>query len=116
MFEYEHHGSIISTRHYRAPEVGLFISDYVLILLQVILQMGWSFPADIWSVGCILVELFLGRSIFLTHSNSEHLAMMKRILGPIDSYLLDYHAMRGERGARAEIMRYFRKEEDEDKV
>ncbi|KAH7297336.1 hypothetical protein KP509_26G065900 [Ceratopteris richardii] len=35
--------SIVSTRHYRAPEV--------------ILGCGWSYPCDIWSVGCILVEL-----------------------------------------------------------
>nr|GEW39219.1 serine/threonine-protein kinase AFC2 isoform X1 [Tanacetum cinerariifolium] len=34
---------IVSTRHYRAPEV--------------ILGHGWSYPCDIWSVGCILVEL-----------------------------------------------------------
>jgi dual-specificity kinase len=34
---------IVSTRHYRAPEV--------------ILGLGWSYPCDVWSVGCIIVEL-----------------------------------------------------------
>eukprot|EP00008_Paramoeba_atlantica_P007756 CAMPEP_0201489500 /NCGR_PEP_ID=MMETSP0151_2-20130828/22840_1 /ASSEMBLY_ACC=CAM_ASM_000257 /TAXON_ID=200890 /ORGANISM="Paramoeba atlantica, Strain 621/1 / CCAP 1560/9" /LENGTH=548 /DNA_ID=CAMNT_0047875115 /DNA_START=124 /DNA_END=1767 /DNA_ORIENTATION=+ len=33
-FEYQHHSSLITTRHYRAPEV--------------ILGNGWSYPADMW--------------------------------------------------------------------
>ena len=45
-FEDQYHSKIVSTRHYRAPEV--------------ILGLGWTFPADIWSVGCILVELVTG--------------------------------------------------------
>ena len=42
----QYHSTIVSTRHYRAPEV--------------ILGLGWSFEADIWSIGCILVELVTG--------------------------------------------------------
>lgn len=68
-FDWEHHSTIVSTRHYRAPEV--------------ILEMGWSQPCDVWSVGCILFELYLGFTLFQTHDNTEHLAMMERILGPI---------------------------------
>ena len=45
-FDDQYHSSIVSTRHYRAPEV--------------ILGLGWTFPCDIWSVGCILVELATG--------------------------------------------------------
>ncbi|GFZ11995.1 LAMMER-type protein kinase AFC2 [Actinidia rufa] len=55
---------IVSTRHYRAPEV--------------ILGLGWSYPCDVWSVGCILVELCSGEALFQTHENLEHLAMMER--------------------------------------
>ena len=43
-FEWEHHSSIVSTRHYRAPEV--------------ILELGWSYPCDVWSIGCIVFELY----------------------------------------------------------
>lgn len=68
-FDHEHHSTIVSTRHYRAPEV--------------ILELGWSQPCDVWSVGCILFELYLGITLFQTHDNREHLAMMSRILGPL---------------------------------
>ncbi|XP_032578719.1 serine/threonine-protein kinase Doa isoform X7 [Drosophila sechellia] len=68
-FDHEHHSTIVSTRHYRAPEV--------------ILELGWSQPCDVWSIGCILFELYLGITLFQTHDNREHLAMMERILGQI---------------------------------
>ncbi|XP_069700159.1 dual specificity protein kinase CLK2 isoform X4 [Periplaneta americana] len=68
-FDHEHHSTIVSTRHYRAPEV--------------ILELGWSQPCDVWSIGCIIFELYLGITLFQTHDNREHLAMMERILGPI---------------------------------
>ncbi|CAN6273317.1 unnamed protein product [Urochloa humidicola] len=65
---------VVSTRHYRAPEV--------------ILGLGWSYPCDIWSVGCILVELCTGEALFQTHENLEHLAMMERVLGPLPYHML----------------------------
>ncbi|XP_043188723.1 uncharacterized protein LOC122363482 isoform X1 [Amphibalanus amphitrite] len=68
-FDHEHHSTVVSTRHYRAPEV--------------LLELGWSQPCDVWSIGCILFELYLGLTLFQTHDNREHLAMMERILGPI---------------------------------
>ena len=91
-FDHEHHSTIVSTRHYRAPEV--------------ILELGWAQPCDVWSVGCIMFELYTGYTLFQvrhclpppniylpcmyilcvslqTHDNREHLAMMERILGTI---------------------------------
>lgn len=68
-FDHEHHSTIVSTRHYRAPEV--------------ILELGWAQPCDVWSIGCIIFELYLGITLFQTHDNREHLAMMERILGTI---------------------------------
>lgn len=74
-FDDEYHSSVVSTRHYRAPEI--------------ILNLGWSFPCDIWSIGCILVEFFTGDALFQTHDNLEHLAMMEAVIGGrIDSKLV----------------------------
>jgi dual-specificity kinase len=66
-FNDEYHSSVVSTRHYRAPEI--------------ILNLGWSYPCDIWSIGCILVEFFTGDALFQTHDNLEHLAMMEAVCG-----------------------------------
>lgn len=74
-FQDEYHSSVVSTRHYRAPEI--------------ILGLGWSYPCDIWSIGCILVEFFTGDALFQTHDNLEHLAMMEAVVGRrIDSHLV----------------------------
>lgn len=68
-FDHEHHSKVVSTRHYRA--------------IEVILELGWSQPCDVWSIGCILFELYTGITMFQTHDNREHIAMMERILGTI---------------------------------
>ena len=52
-FEWEHHSSIVSTRHYRAPEV--------------ILELGWSHPCDVWSIGCIVFELYHVSQFYFCH-------------------------------------------------
>ncbi|GMN58600.1 hypothetical protein TIFTF001_027693 [Ficus carica] len=73
-YERQDQNYIVSTRHYRAPEV--------------ILGLGWSYPCDIWSVGCILVELCTGEALFQTHENLEHLAMMERVMGLLPQHML----------------------------
>lgn len=73
-FDWEHHSSVVSTRHYRPPEV--------------ILELGWSQPCDVWSTGCIIFELYQGHTLFQTHDNLEHLAMMGRILGDIPNHIV----------------------------
>uniref|UniRef100_A0A6Q2WSJ1 dual-specificity kinase n=1 Tax=Esox lucius TaxID=8010 RepID=A0A6Q2WSJ1_ESOLU len=73
-YEHDHHTSVVSTRHYRAPEV--------------ILDLGWGHACDVWSLGCILIEYYLGSTLFQTHDSKEHLAMMERVLGPIPVHLL----------------------------
>ena len=48
---HEKRTQMIQTRQYRAPEV--------------ILECGqWDAKVDIWSIGCILYELFTGRLLF----------------------------------------------------
>ncbi|KAG2510840.1 hypothetical protein BBO99_00003608 [Phytophthora kernoviae] len=68
-YEDESKSSIINTRQYRSPEV--------------ILGLGWSYPSDIWSAGCIIAELYLGELLFATHENMEHLALIERCIGPL---------------------------------
>jgi serine/threonine protein kinase len=51
-YDDERKGSIINTRQYRGPEVTL--------------EMGWSFPSDIWSAACIIAELYTGELLFAT--------------------------------------------------
>jgi len=68
------HSHLIQTRPYRAPEV--------------ILNMKWDFSADIWSVGCILVELLYGRMLFATLCSIDHLNQMRKCLGSIPQEML----------------------------
>ncbi|CAG6015329.1 unnamed protein product [Menidia menidia] len=91
-FDHEHHSVVVSTRHYRAPEV--------------ILELGWSHPCDVWSVGCILFEYYEGFTLFQTHDNREHLAMMEKVLGPLPPGMIlrsrrqrDFHRGRLDRSA-----------------
>ncbi|XP_059846330.1 dual specificity protein kinase CLK4-like isoform X3 [Hypanus sabinus] len=86
-FDDEHHSTVVSTRHYRAPEV--------------ILELGWSHPCDVWSIGCILIEYYLGLTLFQTHDSREHLAMMERVLGPIPASMIN----------RTRKSKYFRHEQ-----
>lgn len=67
IFEEEYHSTVVSTRHYRAPEI--------------ILGLGWSYPCDAYSLGCILVEFYTGVALYQTHDNLEHLAMMEMVMG-----------------------------------
>ncbi|KFO65378.1 Dual specificity protein kinase CLK3, partial [Corvus brachyrhynchos] len=73
-FDHEHHTTIVATRHYRPPEV--------------ILELGWAQPCDVWSTGCILFEYYRGFTPFQTHENREHLVMMEKILGPLPSHMV----------------------------
>ncbi|KAL4970262.1 putative protein kinase (Lkh1) [Aspergillus stella-maris] len=93
-FDDEYHSSVVSTRHYRAPEI--------------ILNLGWSFPCDIWSIGCILVEFFTGDALFQTHDNLEHLAMMEAVIGErIDPKLVRQVMQGGRNGNQNQASKYF---------
>ena len=47
--------------------------------------IGWHYPADVWSVGCILMELITGRVMLDARYNVEHLAMMEKAFGKFPS-------------------------------
>lgn len=67
-------GSVVCTRQYRPPEVTLGI--------------GWGHAVDLWSMGCILTELWTGELLFQTHDEVEHLALMERLLGALPPHML----------------------------
>ncbi|KJK76778.1 hypothetical protein H634G_07819 [Metarhizium anisopliae BRIP 53293] len=82
--------------HYRAPEI--------------ILGLGWSFPCDIWSIGCILVEFFTGDALFQTHDNLEHLAMMEAVVGSrIDTHLVQSVNKMSTRSGGNPASKYFKR-------
>eukprot|EP00293_Proteomonas_sulcata_P018369 CAMPEP_0184287950 /NCGR_PEP_ID=MMETSP1049-20130417/380_1 /TAXON_ID=77928 /ORGANISM="Proteomonas sulcata, Strain CCMP704" /LENGTH=541 /DNA_ID=CAMNT_0026594089 /DNA_START=904 /DNA_END=2529 /DNA_ORIENTATION=- len=68
-WEDDMHSKVIQTRHYRAPEV--------------VLGLDWTYPCDMWSVGCILLELYEGKLTFDTHDTAQHLAMIQRLAGQV---------------------------------
>ncbi|CAN0205592.1 unnamed protein product [Bubo scandiacus] len=73
-YDDKYHRALVTTRYYRAPEV--------------LLALGWSQPCDVWSIGCILLEYYLGFTVFQAHDNRHHLAMMERVLGPLPGHMI----------------------------
>ncbi|KAF9615477.1 hypothetical protein IFM89_023735 [Coptis chinensis] len=82
-YEYTDIPCIKSRRPYRAPEV--------------ILGLRLSCACDVWSVGCILVELCLGKQLFRTAEDLDHLAMMECVFGKLPQYMLQKAASNAER-------------------
>eukprot|EP01101_Sappina_pedata_P007530 TRINITY_DN4005_c0_g1_i2.p1 TRINITY_DN4005_c0_g1~~TRINITY_DN4005_c0_g1_i2.p1 ORF type:complete len:418 (-),score=130.82 TRINITY_DN4005_c0_g1_i2:103-1356(-) len=65
---------VIGTRQFSGPEISL--------------KIGWGKPLDIWALGCLVCELVTGRTLFDTHENLEHMAIMEAILGPFPADLV----------------------------
>ena len=64
----------IQSRFYRAPEV--------------ILGAGYSTPIDMWSVGCIVAELWTGCPLFAGEDEADQLACIVELLGLPPAHLL----------------------------
>jgi serine/threonine-protein kinase PRP4 len=43
---------------------------------------------DMWSIGCVVYELFTGRILFPGHSNNEMLKLMMEVKGPFTKKML----------------------------
>lgn len=74
-FENEKVYTYIQSRFYRSPEV--------------ILGMTYGLPIDMWSVGCILAELFTGYPIFPGENEQEQLACIMEVFGPPEKHLIE---------------------------
>ncbi|KDO33774.1 CMGC/MAPK protein kinase [Saprolegnia parasitica CBS 223.65] len=57
----------VVTRWYRAPEL--------------LLSSKYSYPIDVWSVGCILVEMFTRKALFPGHDHVHQLQLIASTLG-----------------------------------
>jgi dual specificity protein kinase YAK1 len=61
-------GQCTQSRYYRAPEVAL--------------KLGFDARADVWSAGCVAVELFLGLPLFPAVSERHLIVLIDEMLGP----------------------------------
>ncbi|KAI9760371.1 MAG: hypothetical protein M1840_002553 [Geoglossum simile] len=74
-FEHEKVYTYIQSRFYRSPEV--------------ILGMAYGLPIDMWSLGCILAELYTGYPIFPGENEQEQLACIMEVFGPPEKHLIE---------------------------
>lgn len=74
-FEDEKVYTYIQSRFYRSPEV--------------ILGMSYGMPIDMWSLGCILAELYTGVPIFPGENEQEQLACIMEVFGPPEKHLIE---------------------------
>ncbi len=64
----------VQSRFYRSPDV--------------MLGMGYSMAIDMWSLGCILAELYTGFPIFPGENEQEQLAYIMEVLGIPDKAII----------------------------
>jgi serine/threonine-protein kinase PRP4 len=64
----------LCSRFYRPPEV--------------MLGLPYEHPMDMWSVGCVVYELFTGRILFPGKTNNEMLKLMMAVKGPFPKKML----------------------------
>ncbi|CAG8604770.1 16690_t:CDS:10 [Funneliformis mosseae] len=74
-FENEKVYTYIQSRFYRSPEV--------------ILGMTYNMAIDMWSLGCILAELYTGYPLFPGENEQEQLACIMEVLGVPEKYLIE---------------------------
>ena len=43
-------------------KIGMFLMTCSIFISST--ELGWSFPCDVWSIGCIMFELYAGNTLF----------------------------------------------------
>ena len=59
---------------------NLFVNYWTVLLIVCffyLLELGWSYPCDMWSIGCIMFELYTGFTLFQVNRNGN------KALGPV---------------------------------
>lgn len=79
-YEHQRVYTYIQSRFYRSPEV--------------ILGLPYSMPIDMWSLGCILAELYTGYPLFPGENEIEQLACIMEIFGLPPQNVLDQASRR----------------------
>ncbi|GAB9462978.1 Cyclin-dependent Kinase [Globisporangium polare] len=74
-FEGDPLSDYVATRWYRPPEQELRLDRY-------------SFDADMWSVGCVLMELLTGKPLFPGNTQVDQINLIQDLLGPLPPALL----------------------------
>lgn len=71
-------------------QIYTYIQSRFYRSVDVILGIMPLTPAiDMWSLGCIIAELYLGLPLFPGHSEYDQLCRIIDLMGPIPSYILD---------------------------
>ena len=71
----------IQSRFYRAPEV--------------IMEVGYDNKIDMWSLGCVLVEMMMGRPLFAGRDEIEQIVAIIEVLGLPPSYMIERSNKKG---------------------
>jgi len=48
----------------------------------------WDKKSDVWSLGCIMIEMYTGDLFFETHETYEHLALIEKLCGKIPKWMV----------------------------
>ena len=71
----KYHSILSTTRHFRAPEI--------------MMALNWSYEIDVWSYGCVLLELALQRIPFDRSEDIHHLFAIQHQIGPFSPWMFE---------------------------
>lgn len=74
-FQHNRIHTYVQSRYYRAPEI--------------VMGLGYGCEVDMWSLGCVMVELITGRPIFAAKTEQDLMLYQMEILGQIPDELLN---------------------------
>lgn len=89
----------IGTLPYRSPEALLNCEP-------------WGKATDIWSVGCVALELYTGHPLFCTGNEDALLAMMERVCGRFPLWMINSAQNMKSNFMRGETLKNFLPEKD----